>query len=133
MDIISMSFLTLVVLVFAIVMIVAGAFAAGFGSGKSRAFGGVMLVIGLAVAAVWIYLNNAGVEPFCDVDLWDILYDAIVNLLAILIGALVAVGIFLAVVLKSRFRLQANPLPQPLSSLLLQILITHARCRPYDD
>lgn len=128
-----MSFLTLVVLVFAIVMIVAGAFAAGFGSGKSRAFGGVMLVIGLAVAAVWIYLNNAGVEPFCDVDLWDILYDAIVNLLAIIIGALVAVGIFLAVVLKSRSRLSANPLPQPLSSFLLQILITHACSRPCDD
>ena len=113
MDIISMSFLTLVVLVFAIVMIVAGAFAAGFGSGKSRAFGGVMMVIGIAVAAVWIYLNNAGVEPFSDVDLWDILYDAIVNLIAILIGALVAVGIFLAVVLKSRSRLLANPFPQP--------------------
>lgn len=133
MDIISMSFLTLVVLVFAIVMIVAGAFAAGFGSGKSRAFGGVMMVIGIAVAAVWIYLNNAGVEPFSDVDLWDILYDAIVNLIAILIGALVAVGIFLAVVLKSRFRLLANPLPQPSSFSLLQILITHARSRPYDD
>jgi hypothetical protein len=133
MDIISMSFLTLVVLVFAIVMIVAGAFAAGFGSGKSRAFGGVMMVIGIAVAAVWIYLNNAGVEPFSDVDLWDILYDAIVNLIAILIGALVAVGIFLAVVLKSRFWLLANPLPQPPSFSLLQILITHARSRPYDD
>jgi hypothetical protein len=133
MDIISMSFLTLVVLVFAIVMIVAGAFAAGFGSGKSRAFGGVMMVIGIAVAAVWIYLNNAGVEPFSDVDLWDILYDAIVNLIAILIGALVAVGIFLAVVLKSRIRLLANPLPQPPSFSLLQILITHARSRPYDD
>ncbi len=102
MDIISMSFLTLVVLVFAIVMILAGAFAAGLGSGKSRALGGVMLVIGLVVAVAWIYLNNAGVSPFDEVDLWDILYDAIVNLIAILIGALVAVGIFLVVVLKSR-------------------------------
>lgn len=96
-----MSFLTLVVLVFAIVMVLAGAFAAGLGSGKSRACGGAMLVIGLAVGIVWVYLNQTGVEPFCNVALWDLIYDALVNLIAILIGALVAVGIFLAVVLKS--------------------------------
>jgi hypothetical protein len=33
--------------------------------------------------------------------LWQVVYDAIINLLAVLIGALIAVGIFLVVVLKS--------------------------------
>ena len=134
MDIISMSFLTLVVLVFAIVMILAGAFAAGLGSGKSRAFGGVMLVIGLVVAIAWIYLNNACVEPFCDVDLWEILYDAIVNLIAILIGALIAVGIFLAVVLKSRYRSNklfsdSNPVRQTSAGPGLALLPSSLRAR----
>ena len=63
-----MSFLTLVVFAFALVMLVAGIFSAYFGSGKSKA------------ATV---------------------YTAIISLIGILIGALVAVGIFLVVVLKS--------------------------------
>ena len=93
MDITIMSFLTLVVFAFALVMLVAGIFAAYFGSGKSKAAGGAMAIIGLIVGIVWAY--------FCDVNTWDTVYVAIISLIGILIGALVAVGIFLVVVLKS--------------------------------
>ena len=97
-----MTFVTLIVLAFAIVMIAAGAFAAILGSGKSRAFGGVMAVVGLVVFVVWAWLVGwSDISPFCEVELYDTLYNAIVNLIGVLIGALVAVGIFLITVLKS--------------------------------
>ena len=82
MDITIMSFLTLVVFAFALVMLVAGIFA----------------VVGI----VWAYLVGfSDISPFCDVNTWDTVYVAIISLIGILIGALVAVGIFLVVVLKS--------------------------------
>ena len=96
------SFLTLVVFAFALVMLVAGIFSAYFGSGKSKAAGGAMAIIGLIVGIIWAYLVGfSDIEPFCDVATWDVVYTAIISLIDILIGALVAVGIFLVVVLKS--------------------------------
>ena len=97
-----MTFVTLIVLAFAIVMVAAGAFAAILGSGKSRAFGGVMAIVGLIVFIVWAWLVGwSDISPFCGVELYETLYNAIVNLIGVLIGALVAVGIFLVTVLKS--------------------------------
>ncbi|MBO4797522.1 MAG: hypothetical protein J5494_01940 [Candidatus Methanomethylophilaceae archaeon] len=97
-----MTFITLIIIAFAVVMIVAGLFAAILGSGKSRAYGGIMLVAGLIVGIVWFYLTGwSDIEPFCGVELYDALYSAVVDLIAVVIGALIAVGIFLAAVLKS--------------------------------
>lgn len=102
MDIDIMSFLTLVVFAFALVMLVAGIFSAFFGSGKSKAAGGAMAIIGLIVGIIWAYLVGfSDIEPFCSVATWDVVYNAVIALIGILIGALVAVGIFLVVVLKS--------------------------------
>ena len=102
MELISMSFLTLIVLAFALGILLAGVFSAFFGSGKSRAYGGVMAIIGLVVGVVWVYLTGfSDISPFYEVYTWDVIYNAILNLVGILIGALVAVGIFLVVVLKS--------------------------------
>ena len=102
MELISMSVLTLIVLAFALVILLAGVFSAFFGSGKSRAYGGVMAIIGLVVGVVWVYLTGfSDISPFYEVYTWDDIYNAILNLVGILIGALVAVGIFLVVVLKS--------------------------------
>lgn len=102
MELTIMSFLTLVVFAFALVMLVAGIFSAYFGSGKSKAAGGVMAIIGLIVGIVWAYLVGfSDIAIFADVDTWDTVYNAIISLIGILIGALVAVGIFLVVVLKS--------------------------------
>jgi hypothetical protein len=96
------NFLTVVILVFALVMVVAGIFSAYFGAGKNRAYGGILFAVGLIVGVVWVYLIAfSGIEPFCNVPTWDVLYFAIINMVAILIGALIAVGIFLVVVLKS--------------------------------
>ncbi|NLX46780.1 MAG: hypothetical protein GXY70_01210 [Euryarchaeota archaeon] len=95
-----MEFLTVLLLTFSLVMILAGAFTAYFGSGKSRMIGVVLLVIGLIVGLVWGYLgyeDMAGIE----VDVSEVIWVALVNILAALIGALVAVGAFLLAIMKS--------------------------------
>lgn len=98
-----MDFLTVAVIAFAIVMIVAGLFTTYFGSGRGRTIGILILVVGIIVGAVWIWLTagNSGISPFCDVKLWDVLWQALVDLIAVVIGALIAVGIFLVGVMKS--------------------------------
>lgn len=102
MDIISWEFLSLIILVFSVVMILAGIFSAYFGKGKNRAYGILIAVIGLVIGLIWVYLLNwSDVDTFRDIDGWDIVYNAIVYLIGILIGALAAVGIFLVTVLKS--------------------------------
>ena len=50
-----MEFLTVLLLTFGLFMVLAGAFTAYFGSGKSRIIGVVLLVVGLVVAIFWIY------------------------------------------------------------------------------
>lgn len=102
MDLDIWSFLTIIIFVFALVMMVAGIFSAYFGAGKNRAYGGAIFAVGLIVCVVWAYLVGfSDIEPFCDVPAWDVMYDALINLIAVVIGALVAIGIFLVVVLKS--------------------------------
>ena len=97
-----MSFLTILVFVFALVLLIAGVFSAGFGSGKSRKIGVVLLVAGLGIGFIWAYLvGYSDIEPFADVHAWDVVYDAFVNIVAALIGALAAVGIFLVAIMKS--------------------------------
>ncbi len=97
-----MSFLTIVVFVFALVMLLAGVFTAYFGSGKSRVVGFVLLAIGIIIGAVWAYLvGYSDIALFADVAAWDAIYEAAVNIIAAAIGALVAVGIFLVAVMKS--------------------------------
>jgi len=97
-----MDFVSLIVVAFAIVMLLAGILAASFGSGKAKIFGGVMAVIGIALIGLWIWLcGYSNIQLFTQVHLWDVFIDGVINLIGILIGAMIAVGIFLVVVLKS--------------------------------
>ncbi len=97
-----LSFLTLAIFAFALIMVLAGVFSVIFGSGRSRACGIAMSVVGLVVGVVWAYLvGMSDIPPFCDVDTLEIVYSAIIDVLAIAMGAIVAVAIFLVVVLKS--------------------------------
>ncbi|MDR2865906.1 MAG: hypothetical protein LBV13_00650 [Methanomassiliicoccaceae archaeon] len=98
-------FLTVLVIVFSLVMIVAGLFTAYFGSGKSRKIGVALFIIGLVLLIVWAYLVGVFGEPalsiMADVSAWDVVKEALFNIVAALIGALAAVGIFLVAVMKS--------------------------------
>jgi hypothetical protein len=92
-------FLTVLLLTFGLFMVLAGAFTAYFGSGKSRTIGVVLLVIGLVVGILWVYL--AGFTDSIVVDISDVIWTAFINILAAVIGALIAVGAFLLAIMKS--------------------------------
>ena len=97
-----MDFLTVAVIAFSIVIILAGLFTAYFGTGKSRSVGFAMLVVGLVVGVVWAYLcGYSDIDTFRKVAMWDVFLRALINLIGVLIGALIAVGIFLVAVMKS--------------------------------
>ena len=98
-----MDFITVVILAFAIVMVMAGVFTAYFGSGKSRTAGLIMLVAGVAVGVLWVFLcHGFGSTPIIDnVDIWEVFWSAFVDMIGVLIGAIIAVAIFLVAVLKS--------------------------------
>jgi|SRR5579863_3970017 len=89
-------FVTILLLVFALFLILAGLFTAYFGSGKSRMIGyalfGVGALAGVASAAWYHYTYHA---------LGSLIYFTFLVLLAAVIGALVAVGIFLVAIMKS--------------------------------
>lgn len=93
------SFVTILLMVFALMMVVAGIFTAYFGSGKSRAIGIGLLLVGLIVGILWSFL--AGFSDIIDVNLGSVVWDAFLNILAGLIGVLAAVGVFLLAIMKA--------------------------------
>jgi hypothetical protein len=96
-----MEFLTVLLMVFALVMVLAGIFTAYFGSGKSRMIGVVLLVIGLVVGILWSLLTWDPVMNVIQVNLLDLLWQSFQVILAALIGILAAVGIFLLAIMKA--------------------------------
>lgn len=94
-----MEFLTVLLMVFALVMVLAGVFTAYFGSGKSRMIGVVLLVLGLVVGVLWTFL--AGFSDMLDVNLSSVIWQAFLYIVAALIGILAAVGIFLLAIMKA--------------------------------
>jgi hypothetical protein len=98
-------FLGMLMLVFSIASIIAGIFTAYFGSGKSRAVGGILIIIGLIVG--FIFLWSAGVlsafmgTPSGLFNLIGTIANGIVAVFGAIIGALVALGIFLLAIMKA--------------------------------
>jgi hypothetical protein len=95
-------FLTIFLLVFALFMILAGVFTAYFGSGKSRTVGIGLLVAGIVVGLLAGYAYHAG--WFGDAykgELGGLVWESFLVIVAAVIGALVAVGIFLVAIMKS--------------------------------
>ncbi len=95
-----LEFLTVIILVFALFMLLAGIFTAYFGSGKSRMIGAALLVIGLIVGVLWIVMGLDSVEVI-DVNLSKVIWDAFLYILAGVVGALAAIGVFLLAIMKS--------------------------------
>lgn len=94
-------FVSIILMVFALMMVIAGIFTAYFGSGKSRVIGMVMLVIGLIVGILWTYLAGFGDVIDMGPLLKDVLWDAFLYILAGLIGILAAIGVFLLAIMKA--------------------------------
>jgi hypothetical protein len=70
-----MEFLTVLILVFALFMLLAGIFTAYFGSGKSRMIGVALLVIGLVVGLLWVVMSLDSVD-IIKVNLSKVIGDA---------------------------------------------------------
>ena len=98
-------FLSMLMLVFAIASIVAGIFTAYFGSGKSRAVGFGLSIIGVLVFVIFLYgasiLENFMGTPTGLLDFSHTIVSGIVAILGALVGAVIALGIFLLAIMKA--------------------------------
>ena len=90
-------FLGVMLLMFGLVMLILGGVTAYFGSGKSRKMGVLLAVIGIVVALVWSlfrWKSNPG-EITGQVIIPGLFYIG-----AALIGAAIALGAFIAAIMK---------------------------------
>ena len=94
-------FLVVLLLVFALFLILAGIFTAYFGSGKSRTIGVALLVVGLVVGVLIAYLYHIGDFGPNSGGLGTLVLQSLLVIVAAVIGALVAIGIFLVAIMKS--------------------------------
>ena len=93
-----LNFVTVLLLTFALFLAITGAFTAYFGSGKSRKIGAGLLVGGLIVGLAWGYY----VGPMsADISLSTVVIQSIGVILAAIIGAAAAIGLFLLAIMKS--------------------------------
>jgi len=92
------TFVTILLLTFALFLVITGAFTAYFGSGKSRKIGGGLLGGGLVIGVLWVIVMGPLNSSF---GLWDVVLQTVVILLAALIGAAAAIGLFLLAIMKS--------------------------------
>ena len=94
--------LSMLMLVFAVASVIAGIFTAYFGSGKSRAVGAILIVIGLVVGVLFLWfagiLTFMGTAPF---SFEGYVVNGVVAVIGAIIGALIALGIFLLAIMKA--------------------------------
>ena len=97
-------FLSMLMLAFAVASVIAGIFTAYFGSGKSRAVGAILIITGLLVGVLFLWF--AGILSFLETApiTWvgqGIILSGIAAVIGAVIGALIAIGIFLLAIMKS--------------------------------
>jgi hypothetical protein len=89
-------FVAMMLLVMGLVLLILGIFAAYFGSGKVRTFGGVLAVLGIIVGFLTYLLR----VPL-GIQVTLVIYNGLLYLVSAIVGAVIALLIFLAVLLKS--------------------------------
>jgi hypothetical protein len=95
-------FLTIFLLVFSLFLILAGIFTAYFGSGKSRTVGVGLLAAGAVIGLASGYLYHTGaLNPNHADHLTALIWESFLIIVAAVLGALVAIGIFLVAIMKS--------------------------------
>ena len=95
------NFLTILLMVFGLFLILAGLFTAYFGSGKSRMIGVALLVVGLVVGIGIAAVYHYDFASATGVGIVKLVEETILVIIAAVIGALVAIGIFLVAIMKS--------------------------------
>ena len=94
----AITFVTILLLTFSLFLVITGAFTAYFGSGKSRKIGVGLLIGGLVVGLAWGWYSGPAAGS---VELVPIIVQSIGVILAALIGAAAAIGLFLLAIMKS--------------------------------
>ena len=95
-------FATIFIFSFALFLLITGAFTAYFGSGKSRKIGAGLLVGGILIALIWGVLRYMGtIGPGGRGWLGTVIVQSIVVVLAVVVGAGLAIGLFLLAIMKS--------------------------------
>lgn len=99
-------FLSMMTLVFAIASIIAGIFTAYFGSGKSRAVGAILIIIGLLVFVIFLYGAAIVVNSFLGgpegiLNFQGTVVQGVVAIVGAIVGAAIALGIFLLAIMKA--------------------------------
>ncbi len=98
-------FLSMLLLVFAIATIIAGIFTAYFGSGRSRAIGGILILIGLIVGVIFLWgsgvLASIMGTPTGILNFVGSVTNGVASVIGAIIGALLALGIFLVAIMKA--------------------------------
>jgi hypothetical protein len=97
-------FMSMLTLVFAFGSIISGLFTSYFGSGKSRFIGGILIIIGLIVFFIFLYGANLlfGVlgAPVGILNFQGTIVQGIVAIVGAVVGAGIALGIFLLSIMK---------------------------------
>jgi hypothetical protein len=104
MDLDFWNFLTIVLLVFALCILIAGIFTAYFGAGKSRKIGAGLLVLGIVIGVLWVYLAGiSNIIPGGDANIpvGEVIIESLYVIIAALIGAVIALLLFLGAIMKS--------------------------------
>ena len=96
----AIGFLTVMLLTLGLFLILAGIFTAYFGSGKSRIIGIVLLVVGILIGLIWGGMDYL-YPDILNINVVDIIWVAFINIIAAVIGALIAIGVFLLAIMKS--------------------------------
>jgi hypothetical protein len=94
---VPLTFLTILLMTFALFLVITGAFTAYFGSGKSRKIGVGLLVGGLIVGLLWGWYAGTSTS----LGLLTVIAQSIGVILAAIVGAAAAIGLFLLAIMKS--------------------------------
>lgn len=93
-------FISMLLLVFALGIMIAGLFTVYFGSGRSRTIGCILFLIGIILAA--IFYNYSGGELWGNAEWsWTEIKWGLAALIGGIVGALIALGVFLAGIMKA--------------------------------
>lgn len=96
-------FATVFLFSFALFLLITGGFTAYFGSGKSRKIGIGLLIAGLLIGIIIVLMRYLSYWGPGGTTGWllDVVVQTIVVILAVVIGAGLAIGLFLLAIMKS--------------------------------
>ena len=92
------TFETMLVLFFGVFALISGILTAYFGTGRSKAIGGVLSIAGIIVVGILLYYKY--IVP---IDTFQVAYlgNAVIGVVGAVIGALAALCVFLVAIIKS--------------------------------